>query len=506
VTGRVNRDPTRNSSQVLSVLSTEQIARTGDGNIAGALGRVTGLSLVGSGFVYVRGLGDRYSLALLNGSPLPSPEPLRRVVPLDIFPTGLIASSLVQKSYSVNYPGEFGGGVINLTTRAIPRDSFVTVGVGGTWDTETTNQLGYTYYGSSTDWSGFDDGTRDRHPALDTFLGSGQRISSGNVNTQAIARELVTGRNAVVQRWKHLPPNFSASFSAGHTFTVGDSDLGVILGGGYSNKYTTRDALQQASLTADLSSIESDFRRVTTDQRLVVNGLLGFGLEIGENTIRWTNLFIRDTIKHTRLGLGREEDKPIDIMQQQTAWYERQLIDSQLVAELEPFDGFGLDIRYAYANSKRRAPGELSFEYVRTNSAADPLGQFHVNRLNRSAGAADITFSDLNEDLLSGGVDLSYEVIPSVTATVGAALAITERTSSRRNFLFDAPNTMPAPIGLLRPDLLLQPTNIQFFGIGLVEGDESTPKFAARLDNYAGYAKANVEFTPDLALDIGVRY
>ena len=98
VTGRVNRNVEQSATQVLSVLSSEQIARTGEGNIAGALGRVTGLSVVGSGFVYVRGLGDRYSLALLNGSPLPSPEPLKRVVPLDLFPTGVIASSLVQKS------------------------------------------------------------------------------------------------------------------------------------------------------------------------------------------------------------------------------------------------------------------------------------------------------------------------------------------------------------------------------------------------------------------------
>ena len=84
--------------------------------------------MVGNGFVYVRGLGDRYSSSLLNGSPLPSPEPLRRSVPLDIFPTGIIGSALVQKTYSVNYPGEFGGGVINLTTTAIPEKSFITVG------------------------------------------------------------------------------------------------------------------------------------------------------------------------------------------------------------------------------------------------------------------------------------------------------------------------------------------------------------------------------------------
>src|SRR3546814_18004177 len=73
--------------------------------------------------LYVRGLGDRYSLALLNGSPLPSPEPLKRVIPLDIFPSNVIDSTLVQKSYSATFPGEFGGGVINLTTKEIGRAS-----------------------------------------------------------------------------------------------------------------------------------------------------------------------------------------------------------------------------------------------------------------------------------------------------------------------------------------------------------------------------------------------
>ena len=122
VTGRRIRDVTRSSTQVISVLSSEEIARTGEGDISGALGRVTGLSVQGQGFVYVRGLGDRYSLALLNGLPLPSPQPLSRVVPLDIFPTNVVSSSLVQKTYSANFPGEFGGGVINLTTRAVPEE------------------------------------------------------------------------------------------------------------------------------------------------------------------------------------------------------------------------------------------------------------------------------------------------------------------------------------------------------------------------------------------------
>ncbi len=105
VLGRRDRNIEQGTTQVISVLSNEDIARTGEGDIAGALGRVTGLSVVGGGFVYVRGLGDRYSQALLNGLPLPSPEPLRRAIPLDLFPTDVIASSLVQKTYSAEFSG-----------------------------------------------------------------------------------------------------------------------------------------------------------------------------------------------------------------------------------------------------------------------------------------------------------------------------------------------------------------------------------------------------------------
>ena len=507
VTGQRDRNITRSSDQVVSILSTAEIARTGEGNIAGALGRVTGLSVVGSGFVYVRGLGDRYSLALLNGSPLPSPEPLRRVVPLDLFPTGVIASSLVQKSYSANYPGEFGGGVINLTTKATPRDPFLTIGAGVSWDSETTFQPGYTYYGSRTDWTGYDNGNRDVPPALAAFFASGERISSGNVDTQAIAGQLANGRNAVVQRWSEIPANFSGSFSAGKTWPLGGVDFGVVAGGGYSNKFQTRDATQQTSLTADLSQIESDFHRITTDQRIVANALIGLGLEFGDNTLRWTNLYIHDTIKQTRLGLGQRNQTPTDLLQQDTAWFERQLLNSQLVGEFRPLPGLRVDVRGGYAKSKRDAPFELSFEYFRTNSPADPFGALFINRLqNGNAGDASVAFSQLDEDLWSGGVDVSYLIIPDLTVTVGGYYSDTNRVSSRREFLFLAPSNFPSGVGTFRPDLLLQPGIVDFFDIGLIETDEANPAFEAGLLNWAGYGKANWQVLDTVSLDLGVRY
>lgn len=507
VTGTRDRNIAKSSEQVISILSSAEIARTGEGNIAGALGRVTGLSVVGSGYVYVRGLGDRYSLALLNGSPLPSPEPLKRVVPLDLFPSGIIASSLVQKSYSVNYPGEFGGGVINLTTKAVPNDPFITISAGISGDGETTGQFGYSYFGSKSDWTGFDNGARDTPPALKAFLASGERISSGNIDTQAIGGELVRFQNATLQRIGNLPPNFSTNITAGKAFLIGDAELGVIATAGISNKWTNRDATQQSSLSADLSTLESDFRRVTTMNRVVVNGLLGLGLEFGDNKLRWTNLYVRDTIKQARLAIGNRQQTTVDFMQQDTAWYERQLIDTQLVGEFKLAPGLSLDLRASYANSQREAPGEISFEYVRTNVSSDPYGALFVNRLNNgNGGDATVSYSNLNEDLWSAAADLSYLLTNDINVTVGGAWSNTKRTSSRRDFQFLAPNNFPTGVTTLRPDLLLAPNLIDYFKIELVETNEGNPAFLAELKNWAGYAKANWQITDEISLDGGVRY
>lgn len=507
VTGRRSRDLVRTAPQVVSVLSSEQIARTGEGDIAGSLSRVTGLSVVGKGYVYVRGLGDRYSLALLNGSPLPSPEPLKRVVPLDLFPSSVIASSLVQKTYSANFPGEFGGGVINLTTKAAPRDGFFELKLGASYDSETTGQLGYTYFGSGSDWTGFDDGTRDIPAPLQAFFDSGERLSAGNVDTAPIAKALVNQNNSILQRYENLPANFSGGLTAGKSFDVGEATVGVIANFGYSNKWSSRGAINQYSLDSDLSTLQSDFYRISTDNRIVVNGLLGFGLEAGDSKIRWTNLFIRDTVKSARLSEGSRNQTIATYRRQNTGWYERQLLNSQIVAEMKPADGLSLDLRAGYANSQREAPYELSFEYARTNDPSDPYGNYFVNVLdNGQRGDAEVSFSDLNEDLWSGSVDLSYELSPSMVGTIGYSYADTRRTSSRRDFKFTAPTDFPLGVGMLRPDLLLGDAIIDYFDIELIETNEGNPAFLATLVNHAGYGKINAQFGDAIEIDAGVRY
>lgn len=506
VIGRNIPNVVKATPQVISVLSAEDIARTGEGDIAGALTRVTGLSVVGNGFVYVRGLGDRYSSSLLNGLPLPSPEPLRRVVPLDLFPTSVIASALVQKSYSANYPAEFGGGAINLTTRAAPRDSFFQIEGSVGFDTVTTSELGYTYDGGSRDVFGYDDGER-RVPNFIKSAGAGNT----SITDPAQLMQLSNAPTTVVFENYHIPANWSVGTSFGTTFDAGGLRIGVIGGGGLSNSWQTRAQKQQVATGAD-GGLTSDFDQVTTDNRIIANGLLGVGIETGEHRIRFTNVYIHDTLKQAIIGLGDEENLGIpgqfgvpSFATQNTNWFERQLITSQVVAELD-LGELDVDLRGAYANTKRKAPYERAFRYTWDPNVGD-----YVNTLSNPS-AATIAFSDLNEDLWTGAADLSYELNTDrpLTVSAGYAYTDTQRSSYRYFFRFVGPNNGPVgtAVSQQRPDYLLSDYNYQLYGITL--RNESTGTGAAAYDAslkvHAGYAQAEGELADGLRLSAGVRY
>ena len=513
VTGRNIPNVVRATPQVVSVLSTEDIARTGEGDIAGALTRVTGLSVVGNGFVFVRGLGDRYSSSLLNGSPLPSPEPLRRTVPLDIFPTTIVGSALVQKTYSVNYPGEFGGGVINLTTRAVPEESFVQVGGSLAYDSATTNQLGYVYDGGRLDSLGYDTGERD----MPEFIRRGGLNS--NVFYSSQVAQLTNAETTLLQQNDHIPLNWNGEISAGHTIDVSGVRLGIIATASLGNSFLTREAVQQD--TADQSgAIRSDFRTVLTDNRITNNGMFGLGAEFGEHKIRWTTLYIHDTLKQARLSAATvyPNSSGDAVLQQNTNWFERQLIDTQLATEFK-FDDFTVDLRGSFANTQRNAPYERFFSY-----RLDPVRNAYVNSLNGLGESATIAFSELDEDLWSAQADFGYKLpfARPVTISAGYFFSDAQRQSTRFDFRyrsFDG-GSIPAPASYLRPDMLLSidsimnacvnPTTvpeedgcIRLFNLSNAQG---AAEYNAQLRINAGYVQLEGELADGLRATAGVRY
>lgn len=118
----------KQAAQISDSIGTEEISKTTGSDAAGVLKRVTGISLQDDRFVYVRGLGDRYSNTTLNGSKIPSTEFEKKVVPLNLFPTSVLDRISVSKSYTVDKPGDFAAGFVDLRTLEFPDRQRLSVG------------------------------------------------------------------------------------------------------------------------------------------------------------------------------------------------------------------------------------------------------------------------------------------------------------------------------------------------------------------------------------------
>ena len=218
----------KNTNSIANIIGAEAFSKKGDSSAASALKRASGITLVG-GKVYVRGLGDRYSNIEMNSMPLPSPDPLKRLVPLDTFPSSVIGAMKIQKSGEADIPAAFGGGYINIRTKQSVTDDFVkiTLGVGGT---SNTGDKVITQNGSSDDWTGYDHGYWERPSTT---------LSESEFTQAYFQRDFTTPSKA-------LPVDFGVKIEAGKNYVIDDENKISIFGTyKYDQKYQANRLEQQ---------------------------------------------------------------------------------------------------------------------------------------------------------------------------------------------------------------------------------------------------------------------
>lgn len=150
----------RRSSQVLSGVSAQQIARSQDGNAAQVMQRVPGVTIVDSRFVMIRGLSERYNNVLINNTLAPSTEVDKRTFSFDLISSGSLDRMLISKSGSAELPGDFAGGIIKLFTVEQRDENFAAFSIGTGYRAGTTGRTYMQSRGSRTDFLGFDNGFR----------------------------------------------------------------------------------------------------------------------------------------------------------------------------------------------------------------------------------------------------------------------------------------------------------------------------------------------------------
>lgn len=502
VRGRFIPEPQRVTSEVANFLSAADLARTGDDNAAAALTRLTGLSVVSGRFVYVRGLGDRYSSALLNGSPLPSPEPLRRQVPLDLFPSNILDGASVQKTFSVNYPGEFGGGIIDLRTLKTPREPFVTLKLSTGGNTQSTGKDGLVYYGHRMDFLGIDTDLRRLPQAVRVALDVGKRINDTNFTPselEFIGESFINSPLTVVQR-DQLLPDLELEGTAGNLVEFGKFKLGLVGVLGYKSSIRQRTALRQDVVS---NTIESEGVNESATWDIVINGFASSSLSWGANRVTATGLLVRSTSKKAQVEIGTDTNLPSgqSYRTEGTAWYERELASAQLSGE-HTFGKLDIKWRGAVGQSTRKAPYERDISLAVVNGIAS---------FNSASLGNAIRFSSLKDNITSGGLDLAYQTTwlgdKDLTFSGGLAYSQTQRTYELLSFAFTGPRG-PTSQEILRSrvDFLFSPDNIAPGRFVITEQTGKDDSYEGELENLAGYLGSEIELTSFLRASLGVRY
>jgi outer membrane receptor protein involved in Fe transport len=393
----------KNAATIGDGISAESIKRTPDRTTGDVLKRISGASIQDNRFVIIRGLSDRYNIAMLNGALLSSTEPDRKAFSFDLIPSNMLDNLVVVKTASPDLPGEFAGGAILLTTRDVPESKFFQIGINGGYHGLTTGKKVQIEQGGSRDWLGMDDGSR------------------------ALPRIFPTTKEAFFKSNEAEKMVFSQSFKnnwATHESTV-SPNLGGQISGGFSKKLNDEATFGLlAALTYSRNNRLSPTERndfdsdgalyFYNDQNFKTNVLWGglvnssmqfnrknkLGLQLG-----YTVNSDQTTIHRT----GKEFNSENFVDAISTEFIENQLVTSRLSGEHVIGErgakiewGGGVNHTFRETPDARRMFFSKSFDAVEGQkfSANVPFGG-----ANRSAGGR--FFSKMDENILNGNTAIS---------------------------------------------------------------------------------------------------
>ncbi|MDP5142849.1 TonB-dependent receptor [Rheinheimera baltica] len=519
----------REQPYVAELLGMEQISRAGDSNAATALRRVTGLTLVKDKFIYVRGLGERYSSTLLNGAQVPSPDPTRNVIPLDMFPAGIIESLVVQKAYSPELPAAFGGGNVNIRTTAIPLQTSFNVAVGTGYSSLNSDD-GFDYAGGGDDWRGKDDGRRSISPELASAqqqygiltpvniaeaLGG---INAGNLaQAETIVRELGTAFNRDVDVSRDsVKPDFDGSVSFGSRFDLAKNVVfGVMTGLSYDR--STQNIEEQEryySVSGDSLVPLNRYDDIKgTEHQIKMSGMLNFGLELGvDHRIESSTIYLSDTKDEVKIKNGDSIETINENNRSNTdtsiTYEERTMLSNQLRGRHNfPYlMDLALDWQYTDAKARRYAPGEIEYRYLNETQSDGSVFSF----LRRNQNAVNYSFGDMkdNTENLSWNAKLPLTLGKAeMTLSGGYAYFERSRNAQTDRFNFD---TVGYSLEQLSGSFseIFSDSNILDAANGFKISNVTTQAddyLAAQMID-AGYAALEVNYDYKFRLNLGVRY
>lgn len=504
----------RNSDQLANGVGREQIAKGQDRTAADVVKRMPGITLQGDRFVMVRGLADRYNTVLLNGVAAPSMEPDRKAFSFDLLPSGVLDRMMVFKSGAPELPGEFAGGIIELSTLSVPSRNEVKVGYGMGIRSGTTFQEMQMDQVVKTDFLGFDDGSRSLPADFPAHLNT---VSNPD-QLAALGRELpntwgTTPHTAGPdQRFSLL---FARRFGKGNAKARFGNVTSIELSNtsaGYTAQrynYNAFDAATGQNDTIYRYNDRESFRTARVGVMHNWSALIGTGTKL-----EFRNLFNQVGQNQTTVRTGQNmeagfEDRDFAFRYTQRTLYSGQLQGSHDLME----DRTHLDWTLGYGLALSKEPDYRRVRTVRNIGETD--APFHVV-IAPTASTLDAGrfYSDLNEGTMTGKLGLSRDLGNpddgklSAVVRIGGLAERKDRDFSARWMSFRKANSAqfdPA-LGTLPLTSIFDAANINGTdGFKLEEGTNPSDAYTAANTLVAGYAGTTVKWAKLFVLSGGMR-
>nr|MBS0037158.1 TonB-dependent receptor [Saprospiraceae bacterium] len=293
----------KNSTTVLDGISSSNIKLVGDATAIEAAKRVTGVSIEEGKYIYVRGLGDRYTKVMLNKTDIPGLDPDKNSLQMDIFPTSLIDNITVNKTFGADMPADFTGGIVNLETKDFPEEKIFEVSAGFSYNSDMHFKSDFlTYDGGSTDFLGFDDGRRDL-PGLARSSSIPTPVSGAS--TDQVTRFVNSFDPQLGAKTTKSFMDYDASITLGNQFQIGrgtaqENKLGYIFSASYRSDYRLYNEVFYGEYQKFIDPEKLELRYATTQEgRLgehsVLIGILGgLAYQSGNSKYRLTAMHLQN--------------------------------------------------------------------------------------------------------------------------------------------------------------------------------------------------------------------
>lgn len=477
---------------VQDAISAQEISRTPDSDASDAVKRVVSATVVDDKYVYLRGLGGRYSTVLVNGVGLPSPDPDEYAVPLDLFPTSLLSNLNVVKTYSAELPGGFAGGTLEIETTPYPADFEAAVKLSVFGDTQSTFQTRRTYDGGSLDFLTFDDGTR----ALPDIVPRDRPMREDFVTSEFLVPATLSFNDEWSTKTAEALPNAGFEATVGDTTVVGGRKLGWLA----SVDYAVAQKARPSEVTKiDVDGPKESFENEQGTLAANLSGLVNLGLELDRGSdLALLALYTRSSDSDAIRAFGLSEERGQLVERSTLQFVARGMFFTQLRGDHRMGEAVDLSWQGNFSWVDRYEPDTRNVTYEEISEGS---GIFAFSTREGSSG--ERFFSDLSDLSGGGGLDLTVP-FGSVRVRAGGAAQLSSRSYESRRFRFETLPTDPS-VAVLPPEILFDEPYVDT-NFALREATAWSDAYEATQGVYGGYAAVDAPLLRVVRLVAGLRY